>query len=82
MKRLIVILVVIGLLGFGTSRGIDWWNFNVNTPVASGSHSVPFQIDIGEAPSQVGQDLYDLRLIRSTIVWDVYTRVTGAGPKL
>ncbi len=82
MRRLIVILVVIGLLGFGTSRGFDWWNFNVNTPIASSSHSVPFRIDIGEAPSQVGQDLYDLRLIRSTIAWDIYTRLTAAGPKI
>ncbi len=82
MRRLIAVLIVIGLLGFGTSRALDWWNFNVNTPIASSSHSVPFRIDLGEAPSQVGQDLFDLRLIRSTIAWDLYTRVTGAGPKL
>ncbi len=82
MRRLVAILVVIGLLGFGTSRAIDWWNFNVNTAVSTGSHSVPFIIDIGEAPSQVGQDLYDLKLIRSTIAWDLYTRFTDSGPKL
>lgn len=82
MRRLVVILVVIGLLGFGTSRAFDWWNFNINTPIASGSHSVPFHIDVGEAPSQVGQDLFDLQLIRSTIAFEIYTRVTGTGPKL
>ena len=38
MKRLVVVLLVIGLLGFGTSRGIDWWNFNVNTAVSIVSH--------------------------------------------
>ena len=82
MKRLIAIVVVLGLLGFGTSRTLDWWNTNVNSPVATSSHKVPFKIDPGEAPSQVGQDLFDLHLIRSTIAFDFYTRMTGAGPKL
>ena len=34
MKRLLVVLLGLAILGFGTSRGIDWWNFNVNTPVS------------------------------------------------
>ncbi len=81
MKRLIAILVIIGLLGFGTSRAIDWWNFNVNTSVSSADKPVPFHIDPGETPSQIGTDLYDLKLIRSTIAFDLYTRMTNAGPK-
>src|SRR5947209_2830351 len=32
MKKLAVIVVVILLVGFGASRGYDWWNYNVNTP--------------------------------------------------
>ena len=81
MKRLVVILVVIALLGFGTSKGVDWWNFNVNTPISPTNHSVTFRIDLGEAPSQIGQDLYTLGLIRSTIAFDLYTRVTNTAPK-
>jgi UPF0755 protein len=81
VKRLAAILVLIALLGFGTSKGVDWWNFNVNTPISSSSHSVPFHIDLGEAPSQIGQDLYTLGLIRSTIAFDLYTRVTNTAPK-
>ncbi len=81
MRRLITIVVILGLLGFGTSRGIDWWNLNVNTPVSSTSHIVPFHIDPGETPAQIGTDLYDQKLIRSTIAWDIYERVTNAGPK-
>jgi UPF0755 protein len=80
VSRVIAIVVILAVLGFGTSRGIDWWNYNVNTPVSSTSHKVPFQVDPGEAPSQIGTDLYNLRLIRSTIAWDLYTRVTNAGP--
>ena len=82
MKRLVAILLVIALLGFGTSRASDWWNFNVNSPVSSTSHPVPFRIDPGETPPQIGQNLYTLGLIRVTLAWDLYTRVTNAGPKL
>ncbi len=81
MRRLITIVVIIGLLGFGTSRAIDWWTFNVNTPVSSTSHTVPFHIDLGETPAEIGTDLYNQRLIHSTIAWDIYERVTNAGPK-
>lgn len=81
MRRLITIVVILGLLGFGTSRGIDWWNFNVNTPISSASHIVPFHIDPGETPAQIGTDLYDQKLIRNTIAWDIYERVTNAGPR-
>jgi UPF0755 protein len=81
VKKLIAILVIIGLLGFGTSRAIDWWNFNVNTPVSTADRSVPFHIDLGETSAQIGTDLYDAKLIRSTIAFDLYTRATNAGPK-
>ncbi len=81
MKRLLVILLLIAILGFGTSRGLDWWNFNVNTPISPNNHSVAFHIDLGETPTQIGQDLYTLGLIRSTIAFDLYTRVTDAAPK-
>jgi UPF0755 protein len=81
LKRLIALLVLLAILGFATSRAMDWWNVNVNSPVSSTNRSVPFHIDPGEASSQIGQDLYDLQLIRSTIAFDLYTRLTDAGPK-
>lgn len=82
MKRLIAVVVTIALLGFLTSRAIDWWNFNVNTPMSSSSHAVPFRIDQGETPADIGSSLFDLHLIRSTLAFDFYTRLTNAGPKL
>ena len=81
MRRLIAFVVLLALLGFGTSRGIDWWNFNVNTPISISSHVVPFQVDVGETPPQIGTELHDDGLIRSTLAWDIYERVTNAGPK-
>jgi UPF0755 protein len=82
MKRLLAVLLLFLILGFGTSRGIDWWNYNVNTPMSSASKAVPFHVDPGETPSQIGQDLYTLGLIRSTIAFDMYTRLKNAGTKL
>ena len=82
VRRLITVVIILALLGFGTSKAIDWWNFNVYTPVSPTSQSVPFQVDPGESPSQIGTDLYNLHLIRSTLAWDIYERVTNSGPKL
>ncbi|HKW69470.1 MAG TPA: endolytic transglycosylase MltG [Candidatus Dormibacteraeota bacterium] len=82
MRRIIAIVVVLGVLGFLASRGIDWWNFNVNTPVSTSDHSVIFHIDPGESSTQIANDLYDLGLIRTTVAFDMYIRLTNAGPKL
>ena len=82
MRRLVVILLLIAFIGFGTSRGLDWWSLNVNTPISSTSHTVVFHVDPGETPTQIGQDLFNLGLIRNTIAFDLYTRVTNAGTKL
>jgi UPF0755 protein len=79
---LVAVLVVLALLGFGTSRAFDWWNYNVNTPISSTSHAVPFHIQLGETSSQIGDDLFTQGLIRSTLVFDLYTRFTNAGPTL
>jgi len=79
MKRLAAVVVVIAALGFGTSRGYDWWNYNVNTAVSSTSQPVVFQIDPGELPSQVSDDLLAQNLIRDRNAFDLYLRVTGAG---
>ena len=81
MKKLIALVVVLAILGLGTSRALDWWNFNVNTPVSGQSHKVSFHIDPGESPAQIGSDLFNLHLIRSTVAFDMYTRLTDAGPK-
>jgi UPF0755 protein len=79
MKRLVAALAVIAVLGIGTSRGYDWWNYNVNTHVTTDSEPVAFHIDPGELPSQVADDLLAQRLIRDRNAFDLYLRFTGAG---
>src|SRR2546430_7006185 len=81
MGWLFGVVVWLGILVFLTSGGTVWWTSNLNPPLSSSSHNVSFHIDPGETPTQIGSDLYDLHLIRSTIAFDLYTRVTNAGPK-
>jgi len=50
--------VVIASLGFGTSRGLDWWNFNVNTAISSTDKSVPFHIALVKPRRKSGRTLH------------------------
>ncbi len=81
MKRLLLVVVLIAALGFGTSRAYDWWNYNVYTPVSSTSQQVLFHIDRGELPAQVTDGLVALHLIRDATVFGWYLRLTGAGSR-
>src|SRR6266849_3120367 len=81
MKRLASVLVVIAVIGFGTSRGLDWWNYNLNTPPSTTSQQVVFHVDQGELASQISEDLYTQRLIRDRNAFDLYVRITNAAPK-
>ena len=81
MKRIVALVLVLAVVGFGVSRAYDWWNYSLNAPVSSASEPVPFHIDSGELPSQVTDDLVTKRLIRSRDVFDWYLRFTGAGSR-
>jgi UPF0755 protein len=81
VRRLIAVLVVLALVGFGTSRALDWWNYNVNTPVSKTSQQVVFHVDTGELASQIGDDLNTQHLIRDRTAFDFYVRLNNAGPK-
>jgi UPF0755 protein len=81
VRRLAVVLVVIAVVGFGTSRGLDWWNYSVNTPISTSSQQVVFHVDKGELASQISEDLYVQHLIRDRNAFDLYIRLTNAAPK-
>jgi UPF0755 protein len=81
VKRLVAALALLAVLGVGSSRAYDWWNFNVNTPVSTASEPVVFHIDSGEVPSQVTDDLYTQHLIRDRTAFDLYVRFSNAGTK-
>src|SRR5260370_6844719 len=49
--------------------------------MAQSSQQVVFHIDGGELPLQISEDLYTQRLIRDRNAFDLYVRITNAGPK-
>jgi UPF0755 protein len=81
VRRLVTVVVVIAVLGFGTSRGLDWWNYSVNTPASTTSQPVVFHVDRGELAGQIGDDLYTQHLIRDRNAFDLYIRITNSAPK-
>lgn len=77
MKRLVVLVLLIAGCGYGASRGLDYWNTDVNTPVSSTSHPVNFKISPGEAPGEVSSDLEAKGLIRSAQAFDWYLKFSN-----
>jgi UPF0755 protein len=78
VRRLVAILVVLAVLGFGTSRVVDWWTFNVYTPVSTKSEPVIFRVDPGEVPNDIINDLFNQHLIRDRNIFELYSRIIGA----
>jgi len=81
VRRLVTVVVVIAVLGFGTSRGLEWWNYNVNTPPSTTSQPVVFHVDRGELAAQIGDDLYTQHLIRDRNAFDLYVRINNVAAK-
>ena len=79
MKKLIALVVVVGVLGYAASRVYDYYSYNVNTPVSTTSEPVVFRVDIGELPADVADTLLANRLIRNRDVFLWYLRLNGSG---
>ena len=77
MKRLVVFVVVLGLLGYGGSQAYGYWNYQVYTPVASSSQPVPFKVTQGEGATEIADDLQGKGLIRSSDVFNWYLKISG-----
>jgi UPF0755 protein len=82
VKKLIALVVILALVGVGASKGYDWWNYNLNTPVSSTRQAVIVHVQPGELPAQVGDDLQAKNLIRSKDVFEWYVRLTGIGSRI
>lgn len=82
MKKLVAFVVILALAGFGASRGYDWWNYNLNSPVSATRQAVVFHVAPGELPSEVAADLQAKNLIRNKDVFEWYVRLTGIGSRI
>ena len=77
MKKLLVLVVLVAGCGFGASRGVDYYNYEVYTPVSNHSEPVNVTVQTGESASQIGADLQDKRLIRSQDFFNLYLKLSG-----
>jgi UPF0755 protein len=78
LKKLLVVVLLLGACGYAGSRGYDWVNYQVQSPMSSRSQPVTIHIDEGESPDQIAQDLSDKGLVRNKDVFVYYMRYTGA----
>lgn len=81
MKKLVAVVVILAVVGIGASRGYDWVNYELNTPVSVTSQPVVFHIQSGELPADVAADLDNKRLLRSRDVFEWYVRISGVGAR-
>lgn len=59
------------------------WYFQALRPVSADDIShVRVSVKSGSGPRQIGQLLYDKKLIRSTLAFDIYTRLSGTRDRL
>ncbi len=77
MKKLLVLVVLVAACGFGASRGVDYYNYQVYTPVSSHSEPVPFVVQLGETSNQIAADLQAKRLIHNQDFFTLYLKVSG-----
>lgn len=82
MKKLLVLVVLLGGCGVAGSQGYSWYNDQVYAPAAGHSQAVQLHVTQGETPEQLANDLASKGLIRNQEVFLVYVRSTGAGSKL
>ncbi|HEV2217230.1 MAG TPA: endolytic transglycosylase MltG [Candidatus Dormibacteraeota bacterium] len=81
MRKLVALVIILAVLGFGASRAYDWWSYELNTPVSTASEPVTYHVQVGELPADVAGDLDRLHLLRNRTVFEWYVRISGVGSK-
>jgi peptidoglycan lytic transglycosylase G len=81
LRKLVVLVVVVVLLGVGANGVFAWYQGQVNSAAGSSSAPVKFTITPGESADQIAQDLEGKGLIKNQTVFLMYVRVTGARAK-
>jgi UPF0755 protein len=81
LKKLVALVVVVLVLGFGANGAYSWYQGQVNTAAGTSAAPVSFTITAGESADQIAADLAAKGLIRDQTVFLLYVRVTGARAK-
>jgi UPF0755 protein len=73
-----VLVALLLVLGFGGNAAYGWINDQLDTPVSSKSETVSFSVTSGESAGDIAVDLKSKNLIRDVLVFEQYSRITGA----
>ncbi len=79
--RVICIFLIVAVVAV---IGTYVWYQNELHPVSSDTNAARIRVTIksGASPDMIANQLYDKKLIRSTVAFDIYTRVSGTKNKL
>ena len=81
MKRLIVPLIIFLLLVIVWLGVSSWWGDN-SKAVSSSEAAVRFVIPKGRSATQIGDKLFEERLIRNSLAFKIYVQLTGKAEKI
>lgn len=76
MKRFLIPLVILVVAVLAVIGGAFWWGEN-SRPVSSDKTFVRFVVPRGRSAVQVGEALYEKKLIRSSLAFKFYIQLTG-----
>ena len=80
MKKLLVLLILIGLLVFGVSQAYAYYNSQLDTPASSSAEAVAFRVTPDESTGEIADDLRAKGLIKSSEVFELYVRLNNLAP--
>ncbi|MDX2776700.1 endolytic transglycosylase MltG [Streptomyces caniscabiei] len=84
MKKIIawIVGIVLALLVLAAGAAYVWYQDALNPVSSAEAEKVRVRIDSGSTFDQIGKDLEDKKLIRSSLAFTLYARMSGAHAKL
>ncbi len=76
----VILWTSLALVGVGiilASAGLVWYNLQIRPLGTDANQHVLLTIDPGQSPAQIGQLLQSKNVIRSSVAFDIYTRLTN-----
>jgi UPF0755 protein len=79
LKKTILIICasVVTLIIIAVASFLVWYKIQLSAVGGDPNHHIVVVIPSGTSPNQIGQELRDKGVIRSTVAFDIYTRLNG-----
>lgn len=79
---LIILGVLVALIGATVAGGYFWYTNALNPVSVEKTDNIRVEIADGSSPAQIGQLLEDKKIIRSSVAFDIYTRIHDVRSRL